>query len=79
LPEKTDEDDKFFHIIIEALQNELKGSQFRELKDIVLKTEKEEDMKDMVREILNNYDTGVPTDILTSILTDTIFKHELSR
>ena len=79
LPEKTGKDDKFFHIIIEALQNELKGSQFRELKDVVLKTEKEEDMKDMVREILNNYDTGVPTDILTSILTDTIFKHELSR
>ncbi|MEN8225594.1 MAG: hypothetical protein ABFS05_09580 [Bacteroidota bacterium] len=79
LPDKSVEDDQFFHIIIEALQDELKGSQFRELKDVVLKTTKEEDMKDRVREILNDYDTGVPVDILTSILTNTIFKHELSK
>lgn len=77
LPDKSGDDDKFFQIIIEALQDELKGSQFRQLKDVILKTEKEEDMKDKVREILNDYDTGVPVDILTAILTHSIFKHEL--
>jgi len=79
LPDKSGDDDKFFKIIIEALQNELKGSQFRELKDVVLKTKNEEEMKNKVREILNAYDTGVPVDILTSILTNTVFKHELSK
>jgi hypothetical protein len=79
LPESSGEDDKFFHIIIEALQDELKGAQMRQLKDVILKTKKEEDMKEQVREILNDYDTGVPVDILTSILTNTVFKHELSK
>ena len=79
LPDKSGEDDAFFQIILDALQNELKGSQFRELKNVILKTVKEEDIINKVREILNDYDTGVPVDILTSILTDTIFKHELSR
>ncbi len=37
------------------------------------------ELKDMVREILNEYDTYVPVDILTSILTNTVFKHELSK
>jgi hypothetical protein len=77
LPDKSGDDDKFFRIIIEALQDELKGSQFRQLKDVILKTEKEEDMRDKVREILNDYDTYVPVDILTSILTNSVFKHEL--
>ena len=77
LPDRSGDDDKFFQIIIEALQNELKGSQFRQLKDVILRTDKEEVMKDKVREILNDYDTGVPVDILTSILTNTVFKHEL--
>jgi hypothetical protein len=79
LPDQSGDDDRFFRIIIEALQDELKGSQFRELKDIILKTEKEKDMKDKVREILNDYDTGVPVDILTSILTNKVFKNELSK
>lgn len=79
LPESSGEGDKFFHIIIEALQDELKGAQMRQLKDVILKTKKVEDMKEKVREILNDYDTGVPVDILTSILTNTVFKHELSK
>lgn len=77
LPEKNGEDDKFFRIIVDALQDELKGSQFRHLKDVILKTKNEQDMKDQVREILNDYDTGVPVDILTAILTNTVFKNEL--
>ncbi|MDT8393118.1 MAG: hypothetical protein RQ761_04705 [Bacteroidales bacterium] len=79
LPDKSGEDDKFFRIIIDALQDELKGSQFRQLKDVILKTEKEEDMIGRVREILNDYDTGVQVDILTAILTNPVFKHELSK
>jgi hypothetical protein len=79
LPDTSGEDDRFFKIIMEALRDELKGTQFRALKDIVLKTTDEAEMKDKVREILNDYDTGVPVDILTSILTNTIFKHELSK
>jgi hypothetical protein len=79
LPDNATDDDKFFHIIIEALQNELKGSQFKELKDVILKTKNVGDMKDKVRGILNEYDTGVPVDILTSILTNKVFKHELSK
>ena len=79
LPDKSGESDAFFQIIIEALQDELKGSQFRELKTTILKTDKEEEIMDRVREILNDYDTGVPVDILTSILTNTIFKNELSK
>lgn len=79
LPDKSSEDDKFFRIIVDALQDELKGSQFRQLKDVILKTKNADDMKDRVREILNDYDTGVPVDILTAILTDTVFKHELSK
>lgn len=76
LPETSD-DDKFFRIIVDALQDELKGSQFRQLKDIILKTKSEKEMKDQVRELLNDYDTGVPVDILTAILTNTVFKNEL--
>lgn len=79
LPEITGVDDRFFNIIIEALQDELKGSQFRELKDSILKTKDPTDLKDRVREILNDYDTGVPVDILTAILTNNAFKHELSK
>lgn len=79
LPDKSGEDDKFFRIIVDALQDELKGSQYRQLRDVILKTKNEGDMKDRVREILNDYDTGVPVDILTAILTDTVFKHELSK
>jgi hypothetical protein len=78
LPEKSGEDDSFFRIIIEALQDELKGSQFRELKAVILSMDKEEEMKEKVREILHDYDTGVPVDILTSILTNKVFKNELS-
>lgn len=79
LPEKSDEGDAFFQIIIDALKDELKGSQFRDLKTIILKTKKEEEMKEKVREILNDYDTGVPIDILVSILTNKVFKNELSK
>ena len=79
LPEKSREDDSFFRIIIEALQDELKGSQFRELKAVILSMDKEEEMKEKVREILHDYDTGVPVDILASILTNKVFKNELSK
>ena len=78
LPDQSGDDDLFFRIIIEALQDELKGSQFRELKDIILSMDKEEEMKEKLREILHDYDTGVPVDILTSILTNKVFKNELS-
>jgi hypothetical protein len=79
VPEKSGEEDHFFNLIINALQDELKGSQFRELKDVIMKTKDEARLMDKVREILNDYDTGVPVDILTAILTNTIFKHELSK
>lgn len=79
LPKKSGEGDAFFQIIIDALKDELKGSQFRDLKTIILKTKKEEEMKEKVREILNDYDTGVPIDILVSILTNKVFKNELSK
>ena len=79
LPDRSGYDDRFFLIITEALQDELKGSQFRQLKDVILKTKQAEELKDKVREILNDYDTGVPVDILTAILTNDAFKHELSK
>ena len=79
LPDVTGEEDKFFQIIIDALQDELKGSQFRDLKDIIIKTKKEAELKEKVREILNDLDTGVPVDILKSILTNAVFKNELSK
>ena len=79
LPEGSGEDDKFFQVIIEALKDELKGSQFRELKDIILKTKKDAELKDKISGILNAYDTGVSVDILTAILTNPEFKHELSK
>jgi len=79
LPDVTGEEDKFFQIIIDALQDELKGSQFRDLKDIIIKTKKEAELKEKVREILNDLDTGVPVDILRSILTNAVFKNELSK
>lgn len=79
LPDITGEEDKFFQIIIDALQDELKGSQFRDLKDIIIKTKKEAELKEKVREILNDLDTGVPVDILKSILTNAVFKNELSK
>ena len=79
LPDQSGDDDRFFRIIIEALQDELKGSQFRELKAVILSMDKEEEMKEKVREILHDYDTGVPVDILVSILTNKVFKNELSK
>lgn len=79
LPDRSGEDNKFFHVIIEALQDELKGTQFRQLKDVILKAKDVDELRDKVREILNDYDTGVPVDILTSIITNTVFKHELEK
>jgi len=79
VPDRSGDDDKFFHVIIDALQDELKGSQFRQLKDVILKTKDGAELRDKVREILNDYDTYVPVDILTAILTNTVFKHELSK
>ena len=79
LPDNTRDDNQFFMLIIDALQDELKGSQFRDLKSVILKTKNNTELIDKVREILNDYDTGVPVDILVSILTNKTFKHELSK
>lgn len=69
LPEKSVQPDEFFNAIMDALQDELKGSQVKELKQILATTETPEAKKTKVLELLKSYGSEVSHDILAHILT----------
>lgn len=60
---------KFNDIIIESIQDELTGSQFRELKELMLKDIPVDEKKDLMQKKIKSYDTSVSGKILTSILS----------
>ena len=71
LPEKDIESDVIFESISTALNDELKGSQVREIRQILSTTEKPEEKRAKVLEKLKSYGSDVPAEILSSILTAT--------
>ncbi len=68
LPEKSDQPDEFYNAIMDALGDELKGSQVKELKNI-LATDSPEQKKEKVLEVLKSYGSEVSQYILAHILT----------
>jgi len=69
LPEKTDQPDEFYNAIMDALQDELKGSQVKELRQILSTTDSPEEKREKVLEKLKGYGSEVSQDILAHILT----------
>ncbi|MFO8129116.1 MAG: hypothetical protein R6T99_04345 [Bacteroidales bacterium] len=70
---RKEEGSQFFRIIYEALEDELKGSQVKEIRNIL---GSEED-KAKVMEKLKSYGTEVAPAVLASILCDPLFVKEL--
>lgn len=69
LPRSEDVPDEFFQAIEEALMDELKGSQFKEIRQIISSGESRENKKEQVLEKLKSYGSEVAQDILSNILT----------
>ncbi len=69
LPDKVGEENAFYKIIFEALQDDLKGSQMKEIRDILESDEKRE----KIIEKLKSYGTDVAPSVLASILCDPLF------
>jgi hypothetical protein len=69
LPESSDNPDEFYNAIMDALQDELKGSQVKELKQILSTTDSPEEKREKVLEKVKGYGSEVSQDILSHILT----------
>jgi hypothetical protein len=69
LPETSDQPDEFYNAIMDALRDELKGSQVKELEQILSTTDTPETKKEKVLESLKSYGSEVSHDILAHILT----------
>jgi hypothetical protein len=69
LPQSSDQPDEFYNAIMEALEDELKGSQVKELRQILSTTDSPEEKKDKVLEKLKGYGSDVSHDILAHILS----------
>ena len=69
LPESSENPDAFYNAIMDALQDELKGSQVKELQQILSTTESPEEKREKVLEKLKSYGSEVSHDILSHILT----------
>jgi hypothetical protein len=71
LPDRSEEGtDMYFEAITNALKDELKGSQFRELRDILVDLDDPEEIREKVIERLKLYGSEVSTEVLASILAD---------
>jgi len=62
--------DIYFTAITNALQDELKGSQYRELKTILIDLDDPEEIREKILERLKSYGSEVSTEVLASILAD---------
>jgi hypothetical protein len=69
LPQSADHPDEFYNAIMDALKDELKGSQVKELQQILSTTDNPEEKKKKVLEMLKGYGSDVSHDILSHILT----------
>lgn len=69
LPEKDKDSDLIFDAIVTALADELKGSQLKEVRQILATTETSEEKKVKVLEKLKSFGTEVSVEVLASILT----------
>ena len=69
LPEHVDQPDEFYNAIMDALQDELKGSQVKQLKQILSTSDSPEIKRDKVLESLKSYGSEVSHEILAHILT----------
>ena len=79
LPETAENPDEFYHTIMDALQDELKGSQVKELRQILSTTDSPEEKREKVLEKLKSYGSEVAQDILSHILTsDPMLKKNMS-
>jgi len=68
--EKKAEVSEIIQIIIDALQDELKGSQFREIKEILKAKDKEEVKKKKIFDKFVNYSAETANEILSKILVN---------
>jgi hypothetical protein len=69
LPKGTDTLDEFFLVITNALQDELKGSQNREIAKILASGDTQEAKREKILEKLKEYGSDVAQDVLSNILT----------
>lgn len=75
LPQKNAEANEFYNTIFNALQDELKGSQMKEIRNLLESDEK----KEKIIEKLKSYGTEIAPAALASILCDPMFIRELRR
>ncbi len=79
LPESTNEENAFFTLIINSLEDELKGIQVKEIKSVLSSIDKKESMKEDIEERLLSYGPNVAATVLANILIDQLFIRELSK
>lgn len=69
LPKTSETTDEFFQVISNALQDELKGSQYKEITQILTSGDTQEAKREKILEKLKEYGSDVAQDILSNILT----------
>ncbi|MBU2652337.1 MAG: hypothetical protein KKA81_15520 [Bacteroidetes bacterium] len=75
LPAREQATNEFYNIILSALQDELKGSQMKEIRQIL----EDDTNKETIIEKLKSYGTEVAPSVLASILCDPLFIKELRK
>ncbi len=79
LPDTKIEGSAFFDLIMASMGDELKGSQMKEVKDVLLSAEDTNAKVDKIIELLKSYGTDVAPSTLAKILSDPLFIKELSK
>ncbi|MFO7613883.1 MAG: hypothetical protein R6W71_04510 [Bacteroidales bacterium] len=69
LPQSEETGDAFFLVITNALQDELKGSQVKEIGNILASGESPEKKREIILEKIKEYGSEISHDILSNILT----------
>ena len=69
LPKTEKTTDEFFHVITNALQDELRGTQVKEINHILASGDSPEIKRDKILEKLKEYGSEISQDVLSNILT----------
>jgi len=69
LPVEEEKSEEFFLVITGALHDELKGSQVKEISQVLASGESPEAKRDMILQKLKEYGSDISHDILANILT----------
>jgi hypothetical protein len=69
LPQSETSADEFFQVIADALKDELKGTQVKELGQILSSGDSQPEKRDKILEKLKEYGSDTSQDILSNILT----------